>query len=1027
MKTKITTVVFVLFGLLGPQKFIFCQSGCGPATPTYTVDLTGQPNGSWISPVIVRDDTCCGATSPDKCLQFIITLDPAADGIEFNIYSGAVPPGALYYQVNCGPNIEVGHAICLNGVGPHYLTFCKPGNNSNEYIIKSLAEMGTKGDTMSMGCTGGTLYAWGYYEPSVTWTSIYPGVQGAYDSYLNCTSGCDTVIVSPLPNSPPYIDYQICGIKAARCDTIPICDTVRVYIFSTLLVTLSGSSVLCNNTSTGYLSATVSGGALPYSYFWSNGATTQTISNLLPGTYFVTSVDANGCSITGSATIIQPPPLTVSVSQSDALCFGDQNGMASVSVLGGTSPYTYLWFPCGCTSNGLSGLTAGSYSVLISDQNGCSIGQNITIGQPAPLALSIPSTSSVTCNGGNNGQASALVSGGIAPYTYIWNTVPLQNTPVATGLTAGLYSVTVFDSNGCMQTITCIITEPSALASTVNAAGATCYGSSNGSASVSVSGGSAPYVYLWNPGFATNASASGLSAGSYTVIITDMQGCTHTNTASVPQPALLTAAIPTIQHVSCANLSDGSANASANGGTPPYQFLWSNGAAASSAAGLVSGNYTVVVTDANGCTAMASATVTQPDKIFIVNSANDTTCPGNASVISANAMGGVSPFTYFWQPNIGFGNMQTVHPNTTTTYTVIVTDSNGCTSTGTSSVIVYNSILSVVLNATPAICAGQTATLTASVNGTNITSYAWSNNLGNGTGPYVVSPSVTTTYSVTVTNVCGSTAVSLVTVVVHPLPQITIPPQAAVECGYVILHFSDTNSVNSGSSYLWTFGDGSTSTLANPAHLYGQSGVYTVGVTVTSPNGCSSSAQTTCHITVFPYPVAQFTSDPPLETSIINPDFHFFDQSYNATMWEWHFGDGDSSSLQHPFHTYTQVGVYTVMLITTSAGGCIDTIFKTVEVKPEFTFYIPNTFTPNGDHINDVFTGKGLEIVEFEMHIYDRWGNMIFQTNDLLNGWDGRANGGSEIAQQDVYVYQIKLRDFERTEHTFTGHVNLVK
>ena len=134
-----------------------------------------------------------------------------------------------------------------------------------------------------------------------------------------------------------------------------------------------------------------------------------------------------------------------------------------------------------------------------------------------------------------------------------------------------------------------------------------------------------------------------------------------------------------------------------------------------------------------------------------------------------------------------------------------------------------------------------------------------------------------------------------------------------------------------------------------------------------------------------------------------------------------------TTTIQNPMHNYAAKGIYTVKLVVMKAGYCIDSIIKTVEVKPEFTFYIPNTFTPNGDNTNDFFTGKGEEILEFDMSIFDRWGNKIFQTNDMIKGWDGKSNGGSEISQQDVYVYMVKLRDFEGKEHTYNGHVNLIK
>lgn len=1025
MKIKITVLLTLTFFF--SQKFVFGQSNCGPSTPTYTVDLTGTPNGTWISPVIVRDDTCCGATHPDACVQFVITLDTAAQGIAFDIYSGSVPPGAMYYQINCGPSIAVGSPICLQTPGPHYLTFCKPGNNANEYSITSLSTPLTKGDTMAMGCTGGMVSASGYHEPSITWTSIFPGPQGAYDSYLSCTSGCDTAIVSPLPNSPPYVDYMICGFSATLCDTVPICDTVRVYIFSTLQATISGTSVLCNGTSTGSLSANVSGGALPYAYSWSNGSTGQSINGLTPGTYSVTVTDGNGCFVSSSFTIVQPAPLATGVSQTDALCFGDSNGTAAVSVSGGTAPYTYFWSSCGCTTSAITGLSAGAYFVTITDQNGCSVNQNITIGQPSQLVFGISSTSNVTCFGGANGAAATTVSGGTVPYSYSWSSVPSQTTSGASGLSAGNYTVMVTDANGCTGAATCTITEPPVLSSVMSSVPATCFGSLNGSASVAATGGSQPYTYLWNPGGATSPLVTGVSAGMYSVTVTDNYGCTHINTVSVTQPPALNASIINVQHVSCFNLGNGSANASVNGGTAPYLYSWTNGQTSVGAVGLFADTYSVTVTDQNGCSATASVIITQPAPMAVAVSMGDTICPGQSANIGASASGGTVPYTYFWQPNVGFGSSQLVSPGVSTTYTAIVTDANGCTMTGTVAISVHNNNFSLSVNSTPAICAGQSATIAAVATGNTNLNYSWSHTPANTPGPFTVTPQVTTVYSVTATNVCGISVMATGTITVHPVPQVDIPPLSITECERAIIHFTDTNSANSGSTYVWSFGDGTTSTQVSPGHTYYQSGVYVVGVTITSPYGCISSASDLCTITIHPYPNANFTSDPLLKTSIINPNFNFYDQSSNAIKWSWDFGDGQTSALQNPSHTYAQVGVYLVKLITESSGGCMDSITKTVEVKPQFTFYIPNTFTPNGDHINDIFTGKGMEIIEFEMTIYDRWGNKIFETNDLESGWDGRANGGSEIAQQDVYVYQVRLRDFERTQHVYYGHVNLVK
>jgi gliding motility-associated-like protein len=862
------------------------------------------------------------------------------------------------------------------------------------------------------------------------------------NSNCNASNGTATALITG--GTPPYNFHWLpCGCTGnplhglnAGTYTLIVTDAIGCSTVGSATVNNGGAPGNINMSSTpatcfggngGTATANANGGQGPYTYLWSNGDSTQTITGLAAGNYMVTVITALGCVKKDSVTVTQSAPLVTTVSSNDARCFGASNGSAVAAVTGGTPPYTYLWTPTTAATASATGLLSGNYFVTVTDANNCTDIQNVFIGQPASLTLSIFSMSNVTCYGGNNGTATIASYGGVAPYTFLWNTIPAQTTQTATGLSAGNYIVSVTDSNGCTKMIACNITQPAAISSTINSVPTPCYGSATGSAAVTPSGGSAPYTYLWIPTAAATATATGLSAGTYSVVITDMYGCSHINTTTISQPTALSGSISNIQNVSCNNSANGSATASANGGTAPYTFAWSNGQTTSVAAALSSGNYNVTITDAHGCSAIFLTTITQPSAMIVSVGKGDTICPGNSANISASTSGGTIPYTYFWQPNVGFGNSQTVSPSATTTYSAIVTDGHGCTSSAAVTITVYNNNFTVSANATPAICLGQTGTVSASTNGTYISYYYWSNNLGNSAGPYTVSPAATTTYSVTVVNVCGAKATATVTVIVHPLPQINIPPQTITECGRATLHFSDTSSANSGSTYLWNFGDGTSSSQSNPAHDYTQTGVYTVSVIITSLYGCSSSAQANCTLNVFPYPNANFTSDPPLKTSIINPDFHFFDQSTNATVWNWDFGDGGTSNLQNPYHKYAQTGVYTVKLVTLNAGGCIDSIIKTMEVKPEFTFYIPNTFTPNGDQINDIFTGKGMEIVEYEMQIFDRWGNKIFETNDLDNGWDGRARGGSEIAQQDVYVYMVKLRDFEGNEHTYNGNVNLVK
>ena len=230
------------------------------------VDLSASPNVSWTSSLIAREGNCCGTTNPDRCLEFIITLNPSA--VSFSIASGAVPPGALFYQIDCGPITPVGSPICLDGPGPHHLTFCKPGNNENTFNIVSYSEpiIGTD-TTLSAGCQG-FIYAQYYNEPSISWTSIAPGSVGDYDSYLSCTSSCDTTMVNaPGIGAPAYVDYLVCGNDIGECNSSPICDTIRVNFVPPLQVDVTPLiSNICPGDPPVLLTANVSGGTGPFTY-----------------------------------------------------------------------------------------------------------------------------------------------------------------------------------------------------------------------------------------------------------------------------------------------------------------------------------------------------------------------------------------------------------------------------------------------------------------------------------------------------------------------------------------------------------------------------------------------------------------------------------------------------------------------------------------------------------------------------------------------------------------------------------------
>lgn len=436
---------------------------------------------------------------------------------------------------------------------------------------------------------------------------------------------------------------------------------------------LSGSSnVLCFGGNSGTASVSASGGTAPYTYSWNNGPTTSAVTGLAAGNYTATVTDANGCTQTQTVSITQPAALTSTASVSSTAC-GTPTGTASVTVSGGTPAYTYLWSNGG-TGSQITGLSAQGYSVVISDANGCTSTQSVTVVQPGAPTLTITSTNPNCCL--PTGMATALVSGGTPGYNYIWSPTG-ATTSAATGLFAGSYSVVVTDGNGCTATSSVILNVPASptvsLASQTNPS---CAGGQNGSASVSVNGGLAPFTYSWSPSGGTNAIATGLSAGNYSVQVQDANCCTAIYAINVTQPTALGQLI-TSTPASC-GLNNGTAVVTASGGSPGYSYNWSNGATAAQISGLASQNYFVTIVDANGCTTSATVSV------------GSTTGPTADAGIGATILSGSSApllgsggSSYSWIPSAGLSCDTCINPiaspSATTTYTLIVSDAGGCT------------------------------------------------------------------------------------------------------------------------------------------------------------------------------------------------------------------------------------------------------------------------------------------------------------------------------------------------------------
>lgn len=347
-------------------------------------------------------------------------------------------------------------------------------------------------------------------------------------------------------------------------------------------------------------------GVPPFTYVWTpNNVTGQTVTGLCAGTYTVTMTDGNNCTSTATVTVSpsgNPPTVTVTATNSTSCTACD--GTVTATATGGSAPYTFQWAPAGGSSATATGLCPGTYTVIVTDANGCSATGVGTVGGFTPMNAFV-TCSPMTCN--QPGSACIQPGGGSGPYTYVW-TPGGQTTACISNLVPGCYTATVTDANGCTATGSCCITQNAPIVLTATAQGTTC-GQCNGAGTAAASGGQPPYSYIWstNPP-QTGQTATGLCAGTYTVTVIDANGCSGTTTVVVGSSTGATVG-GSATNASCQTCCDGSANAVATGASP-FSYLWTpGGQTTQSISGLCPGVYTVCVTDANGCTSCSVVTV----------------------------------------------------------------------------------------------------------------------------------------------------------------------------------------------------------------------------------------------------------------------------------------------------------------------------------------------------------------------------------------------------------------------------------
>lgn len=531
----------------------------------------------------------------------------------------------------------------------------------------------------------------------------------------------------------------------------------------------SQTDVLCYGSNTGIATVMAAGGTEPYTYSWSNGGSTASVSGLAAENYTCTITDAGGCTLIKNFTITQPATvLTASATHTDLNCFNGNNGTATITASGGRAPYTYTW------NNGSSGAVlnnagAGNYTCSVTDANGCIATVDVTIKQPASPITIVKNKTDVICFNAHTGEASVIISGGVAPYSYLWSNGGTGSS--VSGLAAGVYSCTIQDAAGCSVVSAFNIDQPGAVITvTPSQTDVACYGGTTGMAEVIVNGGVAPYNYSWSDG-ANTSSISNLGIGAYSCTITDAVGCSQTQTFTITQPAAPLAVTGSQTDLTCYNGSNAAASVAVSGGTAPYTYSWNNGAAGTRIDNLIAGSYSCIVTDSKGCSVVAGFVIAQPaNALTHTFSQTDVLCKnGNTGTAAITVSGGVAPYNYHWTTASTGASVTGLAAGG---YNVLVTDANGCT-TGRNFTISEPAQLSAqVISSSGDYCnSGRSGNATvAGIGGVSPYTYLWSN----GSSAAISTGLDAGNYSCLITDANGCTTTTTVSIVNQPFAGNTV-------------------------------------------------------------------------------------------------------------------------------------------------------------------------------------------------------------------------------------------------------------
>ncbi len=807
--------------------------------------------------------------------------------------------------------------------------------------------------SITVSATGGTAplefsIDGGAYQPGVEFTGLVDGNHIVTVRDANgCTSTCEQILTDPpaITCSVEALENAACGMASGSAEvtamggispytyewdnlettaiavaltagvhTVTVTDangcttecSISIMSTSGLMCEITASNdISCNGADDGGATVSGTGGTAPYTYLWSNGTTTASISGVGGGDYAVTLTDADGCTSECGVTLNEPTELVCEVvKNNDITCFEDADGSATVSAMGGTANYTYEW-SSGETATVAVALEPGTNFVTVTDANGCEAICEVVIEEPTVVACNIEAIVNPLCAGDDSGSVTVAGAGGTAPLSFSINGGTFQPGTIFTGLTAQEHTITVQDANGCESTCIATLVDPPALTCTVDLLEEAACGMADGSAIVNPVGGTGPYIYTWD-NLEDTQTAIALDAGVHSVTVTDANGCVTSCSVSVSSPTGLSCEISANSDVSCNGASDGTATVTVTGGTTPYIYAWSNGTDAATLANVPGGTYTVTTTDADGCDVVCSIEINEPTALVCeVVKNNDISCfeaaDGSATV---SAMGGTPNYTYEWSS----GETATVATALTPgTNFVTVTDANGCESICELEILEPTVVSCSIEGSTDPLCAGDdSGTITVSGSG-GTAPLSFSINGGAFQPGTSFTGLLAQEHIITVLDANGCESMCSVTLIDPPALSCTVELLEEAACGMADGSALVTPVGGTGPfTYAWDNLEETQTAIALEA------GVHTV--TVTDANGCettcsisvSSPSGLTCEITASTDVSCSNASDGSATVSISGGTAPY--------MYAWSNGTDEASITNVPGGTYT--------VTATDADGC---------------------------------------------------------------------------------------------------------